>query len=214
MKFESHGRKYEVDRFGVITQTDHKPFIYDEKYAGIYDTDSYQRESEKLQAMRLGFVVASHGRRVNSLLDIGYGNGAFMKFAKQRVPYVYGHDVTGVFVDNCYIMPEIVKADVLTAWDVLEHFSDLSFLKDIPCETICCSLPYCHMITEGKDWFDSNYPHRKPDEHIRHFNEFSLSAMMESYGWKTVAVGDQEDIVRKSKHGLQNILSMAFKRKI
>jgi hypothetical protein len=213
MKFESHGRKYGVDQYGVVTQLDHKPFTYDSAYAGVYDTEGYQRESEKLQAMRLGFVVGAHGRRPVSLLDIGYGNGAFMKYAKQRIDYVYGHDVTGVFVDNCYIMPEVVKADVVTAWDVLEHFADLNFVKDIPCETICLSLPYCHFITHGKEWFDNNYPHRKPDEHIRHFNEFSLGALMDSFGWKTIAVSDHEDIVRKPKHGLQNILSMAFKRK-
>lgn len=213
MKFESHGRKYEVDQFGVIVQTDHKPFVYDPQYASTYDTEAYQRESEKLQALRLGFVMGAHGKRITSLMDIGYGNGAFMKFAKQQIPFVYGYDVTGVFVESCYIMPEVVKANVITFWDVLEHFSDLSFLKELPTETICVSLPYCHFLTEGKEWFDHHYHHRKPDEHIRHFNEFSLSAMMEHYGWKTVAVSGHEDIVRKSKHGLQNILSMAFKRK-
>jgi hypothetical protein len=213
MKFESHGRKYATDQYGVIVQQDHKPFIYDPQYASTYDTEAYQRESEKLQALRLGFVYGAHGKRITSIADIGYGNGAFMKFAKQVIPYVYGHDVTGVFVEGCYIMPEIVKADVITFWDVLEHFVDLSFVKDLPAETVCVSLPYCHIITEGKEWFDNNYPHRKPDEHIRHFNEFSLSAMMDSYGWRTVAVSGHEDIVRKSKHGLQNILSMAFKRK-
>jgi hypothetical protein len=36
---------------------------------------------------------------------------------------------------------------------------------------------------------------------------------MTSLGWKEVAKSSHEDIVRKSAHGLQNILSMAFKRK-
>lgn len=213
MKFTSHGRHYEVDRFGVIVQTDHRPYTYDAKYSATYDTPEYQRQSDKLQALRLGFVHGTHGRPIRSIIDCGYGNGAFMKAAKEHIPYVYGQDVTGVMVDDCYIMPEIVKADVLTMWDVLEHFPDTSFVKDIPCETICVSLPYCHFHTEGKEWFDTVYKHRKSDEHIRHFNEHSLSAMMDYYGWKAVAVSGHEDIVRKSAHGLQNILSMAFKRK-
>lgn len=213
MKFTSHGRQYEIDRFGVIVQTDHRPFTYDAQYSAIYDQEHYQRESDKLQAMRLGFVMAAHGNRVKSLMDAGYGNAAFINFAKQHIEYVYGYDITGVPLDGAYRMPELVKADVLTFWDVLEHFPSVEFLRDLPHETICVSLPYCHFHTEGKDWFDSNYHHRKPDEHIRHFNEFSLSAMMDSYGWKTIAVSGHEDIIRKSKHGLQNILSMAFKRK-
>jgi hypothetical protein len=213
MKFESHGRKYEVDQFGVIVQTDHRPFTYDAQYSAIYDNPEYTRQSELLQAMRYGFVCAAHGKEVNSLMDVGYGNAAFINFVKQQVPYVYGHDVTGVPLDGAYQMPEIVKANVFTMWDVLEHFPSVDFVRDLPCETLCISLPYCHFITQGKEWFDDKYLHRKPDEHIRHFNEFSLSTMMESYGWKTAAVNRQEDIVRRSKHGLQNILSMAFKRK-
>lgn len=213
MKFTSHTRQYEIDRHGVVVQTDHRPFVYDAKYSAIYDKAHYKRQSELLQALRLGFVLGCHGKPILSLLDCGYGNGAFIDFAKQHVKYVYGHDVTGVPLDGAYVMPELVKASVYCFWDVLEHFPDLSFVQDLPCETICLSLPYCHLVTEGKAWFDEKYPHRKPDEHIRHFNEFSLGNLMASYGWKVVAVSGHEDIVRKSAHGLQNILSMAFKRK-
>lgn len=213
MKFETHGRKYEIDRFGVIVQTDHRPFTYDPDYSAIYDKPEYTRQSELLQAMRYGFVCAAHGKPVNTLLDAGYGNGAFINFAKQHVKHVYGYDVTGVPLDGAYQMPEIVKADVITMWDVLEHFPSVDFVRDLPCETLCVSLPYCHFITHGKDWFENDYSHRKPDEHIRHFNEFSLATMMDSLGWKEVANSGHEDIVRKSAHGLPNILSMAFKRK-
>lgn len=212
MKFESHGRKYEVDRFGVIVQVDHRPYVYDAQYSATYDTEAYRRQSDLLQALRLGFVIGAHGSRVTTLQDIGYGNGAFMIAAKQHIPYVYGQDITGVMVENCYILPEFVKAQVGCFWDVLEHFPSLDFVRDLPYETICLSLPYCHFMTEGKEWFDTQYHHRKSDEHIRHFNEYSLSALMNNYGWKTVAVSGHEDIVRKSTHGLQNILSMAFKR--
>jgi hypothetical protein len=214
MKFISHGRHYETDRFGVIIQTDHRPYLYDSVYSDTYNKPEYKQNAEILQAMRLGFVQAAHGRPIWSLLDCGYGAGDFINFAKKLVPFVYGHDVTGVPLEGAYVVPELIKADVLTMWDVLEHFPDLSFVRDLPYETICLSLPYCHIMTEGKEWFSNNYKHRKPDEHIRHFNEHSLSAMMDSLGWRTVAVSGHEDIVRKSAHGLQNILSMAFKRKI
>lgn len=212
MTFTSHERQYEVDQFGVINQLDAKPFRYDAKYASTYDKPEYTQQSEILQALRLGFATAAHGRPIKTLLDYGYGNGAFMKFAKQCVPNVYGYDLTGVGVDGCYIMPEIVNADVITFWDALEHIPDLSFVKQLPFETVVVSLPCCHFHTEGREWFDSNYKHRKPDEHLHHFNRLSLANLMAHYGWKAVACSGHEDIVRKSLHGLQNILSMAFKR--
>jgi hypothetical protein len=233
MNFTAKGRKYAIDKFGVITQQDHRPFVYDPNYSAIYDSEQYKRGSDLLQALRAGFACASHGRPINSLMDVGYGNAAFINFIKKKtietvmstkcgyltsidesglVPYVYGHDITGVPLDGAYLMPEFVKADVYTFWDVLEHFPDCSFLKDLPTETICISLPYCHFHTEGLDWFENKYHHLKPDEHIRHFNPWSLTAFMNQYGWKAVAESGHEDIVRKGNSGLQNILSMGFKR--
>jgi hypothetical protein len=213
MKFKANGREYKVDEMGVITQTDHRPYKYDNDYAAIYDRPEYTQQSELLQAMRLGFACAAHGREPVSLTDCGYGNGAFMKFAKQYVPYVYGVDVTGVHVDGCYILPELVKSDILCFWDCLEHIADLSFLSDLPHETIVISLPYCHFHTEGLKWFETEYKHLKCDEHIHHFTPWSLKNLMDKHGWREVARSGHEDIVRKSAHGLQNIISMAFKRK-
>lgn len=214
MKFSARNRQYEVDQFGVIHQTDHKPFAYDQNYVACYDSSEYESKSQVLQAMRFGFAQGAHGRRIRSLLDYGYGNGAFMKFINGRVPFIYGYDLTGIRIDNTYILPEVVKSDTITFWDALEHVADLSFVKDLPCETIALSLPYCHFHTQGKDWFENNYHHLKPDEHLHHFNEHSLTAFMNSMGWKVVAVSDHEDKIRAGKNqGLQNILSMAFKRK-
>jgi len=216
MKFESHGRKYQIDEIGVVTQIDAKPYVYDNKYVSTYDTEAYKRQSDILQALRFGFVVASHGSMPQSLLDWGYGNGAFMKFANQKVMWVYGHDVTGIEVEGCKIVNELmVKGlgyDVVTFWDALEHIEDLSFLETLNSKTVVISLPYCHIMTQGKEWFDTKYKHRKPDEHLRHFNQTSLELLMKRYGWRLVASSNHEDIVRVSTHGLQNILTMSFKR--
>jgi hypothetical protein len=212
MKFTSHNRQYEVDKFGIVCQTDHRPFKYDAQYSAIYDSEKYRRGNDILQALRYGFACAAHGKPIKSIMDIGYGNAAFIDFAKQQVPYVYGYDITGVPLNGAYQMPEFVKADVYTFNDCLEHFPAVDFLQTMPCETVCISLPYCHFITHGKDWFDNDYLHRKPDEHIRHMNEHSLANLMNHYGWRTVALSGHEDIVRKSTHGLQNNLTMAFKR--
>lgn len=235
MKFTAKGRKYEIDKFGVITQMDHRPFEYNENYAAIYDKPEYKRGSEILQALRLGFVLGAHGRKIETLLDVGYGNAAFINFIKDHIPHVWGYDVTGVPLDGAYRMPKMKQeAEVMTYWDVLEHIPDCSFLKDLTCDTICISLPYCHFHTEGLSWFENEYVHLKPDEHIRHFCPWSLEAFMKQYGWKAIAESDHENKIRKAKlkipctyetqcgtitgaietgfSPLQNIISMAFKR--
>lgn len=212
--FSSHGYDYVVDDFGVVNQLNPEPFVYDANYVSTYDTDAYRRGNEILQALRLGFVIASHGKIPASLQDNGYGNGAFMQYARQLIDPVFGRDVTGVEVPGCIIVSENRQASVYTFWDCLEHIEDISFIRHLPCETLCISLPWCHYTTMGQPWFDERYKHRKPNEHLRHFNPNSLEAVMAHYGWKKTAWSTHEDIVRKSTHGLPNILSMAFKRVI
>lgn len=205
---------YSVDKFGAIHQLNPQPFTYDAAYSATYDTEEYRRQSDILQALRFGFVTAAHGRPIMSILDVGYGNGAFMKFAKQNVDKVCGMDVTDVPVPaDCLRVKDYTYVNVITFWDCLEHIDDLSFLIKLPCETLVISLPHCHINQMGLN-FLKNYKHLKPNEHIHHFDELALENTLLHYGWKRIACGDHEDIVRKSTHGLQNILTMAFKKVI
>lgn len=210
MKFESHGYTYSIDEYGVIHQENPQPYVYDQTYVSTYDTPEYQRNSDILQALRLGFVIGSLGYKPDSILDYGYGNGAFMKFIRPHIDKVYGYDVTCLPVDGCHIVKELRKVDVITFWDALEHVHDLSFVKDLDCKMIVISLPWCH--EKGGDWFDTKYKHRKPNEHVHHFDIISLIRFMESIGWRDISDSHHEDIVRKSTHGRENILTMAFKR--
>lgn len=217
MKFESHERKYEILNSGVIKQIDAIPFKYDAKYVSTYDTEQYQKNEEILMALRYGFVCGSHGCVPPSIMDVGYGNGSFMKFCGKQmtIDLIIGCDVTGVKVEGCEIIEDFRNeyANVICFWDVLEHFEDISFLNTLNCSTLCISLPWCHYSTQGKKWFDEKYKHRKPDEHIRHFNSSSLRITLSQYGWRHTSISNHEDIVRVSAHGKENILSMSFKRK-
>lgn len=213
-RFFSHNRAYKIDKYGVIHQVDNVPFTYDEKYISTYNTPEYQRESELLQALRLGFLLGAHGTIPLSIMDYGSGNGAFIRFAKKNIFQVCGFDIFRYKMCDIVVHNELHRADVYTFHDSLEHIKDLSFLEKLQADTICISLPYCHYRTNGQDWFDTEYKHRKPDEHLHHFDRDSLSALMRSYGWKEVAFSTHEDIVRKpsySQYGMINILSMAFK---
>jgi hypothetical protein len=208
MNFRSGGYEYVKDEYG-IHQLNPEPFVYDANYCATYNTESYRRGNDILQALRLGFVIGSHGSVPGSIADIGFGNGAFLLRCKNIIPKLYGKDVSDVqldFIERVWHYPE---CDVVTFWDCLEHINDLSFLYDMPCKTICLSLPYCHF--DSIEWFDK-WKHHKPNEHLHYFDEKTLTNMMGLYGWKPVSVSSHEDLVRVPMNGQQNILSMAFKR--
>lgn len=191
-----------------IHQLNPQPFVYDEKYCATYNTDAYVRGNEILQALRLGFVIGSHGSIPKSLVDIGYGNGAFLKRCRGVIDKLYGKDISGIvidFVENVWHYP---KCDVATFHDCIEHIQDLSFLYDIPVSTIIISLPYCHF--NSIEWFEK-WKHRKPNEHVHHFDKYTLASLMSNYKWRAVAISHHEDIVRIGVDN-PNTLTMAFKR--
>lgn len=207
----SYNVRYQCDAFG-IHQLNPQPFTYDHSYIHTYNTEAYKRGSDILQALRLGFVIGAHGEVPTSIQDHGYGNGDFMLTAKSIVHKVMGCDVTGVLIPGCEVSDKRMYADVWTFWDCLEHQQDLSFLRQALAQTICISLPWCHELP-GTEWFDNDYKHRKPDEHLHHFNPLTLATLFGHYGWKCIAQSNHEDIIRVSTHGRENILSMAFVRK-
>jgi hypothetical protein len=200
---------YAEDRYGVIHQLKPQPFTYDPRYSATYDTPEYERRSELLQAMRFAFASAVHGKPIQSLTDVGYGNGAFMRFAKKQVPVVYGHDITGVEVPlGCDFTADInMVCDVITFHDVLEHFPTLGFVKHLKAETLIVSLPFFPGVEGFPSWC-----HRKPDEHLHHFTDESLRRFMWKQGWRLVSKSKHEDIVRRRDVDW-NILSCGFKRK-
>lgn len=210
--FTSHGRSYGIDQYGAIHQLDAKPYTYDANYVATYDTDAYRRDNDKLQALRLGFIIGVHGSVPHSICDVGYGNGAFLKACKGIIPVRYGKDVTGLQVEGVRIVDKYPPTDVITFHDCLEHIPDLLFARDLKCKTLVVSLPWCHYETAGQLWFDGLYKHRKPDEHLHHFSPGALEEFMASMNWVLASHSNHEDIVRKSPGSWQNILTMAFKR--
>lgn len=227
MKFSVKGRQYELQSTGHIEQLDAKPYVYDAKYSATYNTEEYLRASDKLMALRTGFMIACHGSTPTNLLDMGYGAGQFMRFVKDIVPYVSGFDITGVPIpEGChnghsynneerpFINWMKGETNVVTFWDCFEHI-EKNLLEDYlkgfrDCGyTVVISLPNCDVQEKGLGWFQNQYPHLKPDEHLRHFSARSLRAYMLLNGFKSVAESYFEDLVRKRYPN--NILSMGFR---
>lgn len=221
---EKDGRitKYVIDINGVIKQLYPEQFNYDKNYVAIYNEPERVRKSKALQALRFSFVLAMATKELRSLIDIGYGNGAFLQYANANSDIsLYGYDISGVKIPanvTAGFDPEWFdnKYDVMTFWDCLEHFPDLSFLRDIQAEMIVVSLPWCKYgaallryqneqaaVDCFADWF-----HRKPNEHLHHFDRDSLLNTFAMCGWECIGTSNMEDAIRKRYH--QNILTAAF----
>jgi hypothetical protein len=202
---------YEYDQHGIIRQISCTPIEYDRTYVDVrYNT--YGILNDYMSHLRLGYITGSMGRLPHSVLDIGYGNGSFLSTCSTVVPECRGYDISTYPVpENCTQVDDIYADhhDVVTFFDSLEHYQDIDFLNKLQCNYVCISLPWCHYFSD--EWF-LNWKHRRPDEHLWHFNHQSLVKFMNTQGFDCVNVCNVEDIIRKHSFSYQNILTAMFKR--
>ena len=203
---------YTLTQDGVIKQINFKTYNYDIDYS---DTRySYFNDRGNILNLRLGYILGSIGEIPNSLMDIGYGNGDFLESCQGFIQNLYGNDVppvyplkTGItFIENITEQ----YADVITFFDSLEHFSDIEFVKNLKCKYVVISLPWCYN-GGNNEWFE-NWKHRKPDEHLYHFNEKSLIKFMNRQVFSLINYCNIEDKIRIDKNLMPNILTACFKK--
>jgi hypothetical protein len=200
---------YDCDNNGVIFQQKNTPINYDTKYVkNRYDT--YGELANYMGYLRLGYIVGGLGRIPESVLDVGYGNGAFLKVCTNIIPDCYGNDITGYGLPKgCSFVEDITSKhfDVITFFDSLEHFSDINIVGKLKCNYVVISVPWCHYYNDL--WFE-NWKHRRPNEHLFHFNEKSLANFMSSYQFELINYTHLEDTIRKGEQ--KNILSAIFRK--
>lgn len=201
---------YEKTEDGVIRQVERKPFPYNSAYNAKYN--DFGELGTRMSYLRLGNLIASMGRVPDSILDVGYGNGDFLKLCQTIIPDCNGNDISDYPVpEGCNFVSDIFSRhfDVITFFDSLEHFPDIDWVKDLDCRTIIISLPHCHYKSD--EWFDE-WKHRKPDEHLWHFNQSALSRFMSRMGYHPIRLTNVEDVIRKNKPDEENILTGVFNR--
>tara|TARA_R110000868_G_scaffold8259_1_gene43039 strand:- start:172 stop:795 length:624 start_codon:yes stop_codon:yes gene_type:complete len=202
---------YYKNEFGVISQIEiSENTKYDEEYiAKRYR--NYPQKCREMAHLRLGYIIGAIGAVPSSIMDIGYGSGEFLDVAKNIIPKCFGNDITGIkppagveYIEDF----TSIGVSVVTFFDVLEHFENpVETIKGLHCQYVAISVPHCHYYND--DWF-RNWKHRRPNEHLHHFNEVSLSAMMNECGFVTLLQTNIEDTIRKDQP--QNILTMVFER--
>mgnify|MGYP003112619981 CR=1 FL=1 len=202
---------YEILENGVILQSDKRITM---KYDEDYISSSYTEENMlRISYLRLGFLLSVlHGENINgkdlSILDVGCGFGHFLKVSKN-----FGFDTYGLDINDHDISEFANKGslksgyDIVTFFDSLEHFDDINFVKDLDCQFILISLPWCHHHRLGDEWF-KNWKHRKRGEHLWHFSEQSLNNFLNDQGYDVLLSSNFEDSLRTPVDSNPNILTM------
>ena len=204
---------YEKLSDGSIKQIERKPFNYGYSYSDNYNSPVYIKNSLHISYLRYAYLLGSiRIPKIKSILDVGYGNGDFLRVCSNQIDDCFGYDISE------YPLPETCQRatslfdryyDVITFFDSLEHFPDISFVKDLQCEYVCVSLPWCHYFSD--EWFNS-WKHRKPDEHLWHFDINSLILFMENNGFSYICHSNIEDQIRQHSFDYSNILTAIFKK--
>ena len=205
-------KNYAKNEDGVIYQIEKSVIDYNENYVNTRYV-SYGELPTYMGYLRLGNIIGSIGRVPNSILDVGYGDGSFLKVCTGIINECSGLDITNFGLpEGCKFVEDFSEFyDVITFFDSLEHFEDIQFVKSLKWNYVCVSVPHCH--NKSDEWF-MNWKHRRPDEHLWHFDEDSLYNFMKRMGYKFVSSSNLEDTIRKNKDGETNILTAIFKKEI
>ena len=197
---------------GVIKQLNVEIRDYTKEYV----TNSYDKYGELahyISYLRYGYLIATIQRIPTSLLDFGYGNGAFLKVCKNTISDCFGYDIGEYDVpDKCIRVDDIYYRhfDVITFFDSLEHVNDIYFLSKLNCDYIMISVPECHYFSD--EWFKI-WKHRRENEHIWHFSVPALITFMHKQGYQMINVSNIEDVIRKPIDNFGNILTGVFKKR-
>jgi primosomal protein N'' len=92
---------------------------------------------------------------------------------------------------------------------VLEHFDNIYEIKNLKTKYVLISVPECHHPSDK--WFEE-WKHRRPDEHLWHFDKNALQNFFAEIGYEMVAISNIEDAIRKPVTSLSNILTCLFRK--
>lgn len=179
---------------------------YNAKYI-THRYDSYTT-TEMMSYLRLGFLKAFVQRGL--LLDVGYGNGSFVKAATKSGFDAYGNDVHGA---DYGVREKSLTGhelwDVVTFFDSMEHLPDLMPVRHLAkrAKLILVSFP-----NRPKD-FPANleWKHYRPGEHLHYFSVCSLSWLLKNH--EPQCVSSFEDAIRGTRNEEANITSVIFHKR-
>ena len=178
---------------GHVFQTDLAVTVsYDADYAHQYDS----RPVKEMSELRWDFIQSSldltQGSRV---LDVGYGNGAFLKRAQAAGMNIFGIDLhTEDFGIPVVDFETELTFDLISFFDSMEHFPSFAPLRNLRSKNVVVSIPETpnFVLEAPRLW-----RHYKPGEHLHYFSHDSLDRFMGNWGFPyKLAQGYPEDRIR------------------
>jgi Methyltransferase domain len=212
--FVVDGIGYEYDRGrGICRQPSYETVVYDNQYIDErYNT--YGELGPRISYLRLGYLLGTLGFVPDSILDVGYGNGDFLKAASTAISVVKGYDIPPAYpIAPIQTVRDIYAEsyDVVCFFDVLEHFPDPREIGNLMTKYVYVSIPFFHPEL-GLDWFRT-WRHRRPSEHLWHFSERGLKVFFGELGYRPIGLSTFEDAIRKNDQQRKpNILSGIFEK--
>ena len=165
---------------------------YDAKYAHQYDF----RPVKEMSELRWNFIQSYLDLPVGSwVLDVGYGNGAFLKRARAAGMSIFGIDLhTEDFGVPVVSFDTRQDYDVACFFNSLEHFPTFAPIFRLNTRHVVVSIPNTpdFILTAPRRW-----RHFKPGEHLHYFSRASLDGLMRNWGFfERLANGYPEDELR------------------
>jgi hypothetical protein len=199
---------YVRDKYG-LHQIKKEKFIKD--YGA--ERNNYGELSNYLSYLRLGILLGVIPDVNESLLDVGFGNGDFLRVSSKYFKNIYGFDLDYKYLPTCAIKEENLYNnyyDIITFFDSLEHFDILPNLSKLNCQYLFISVPNCKYLNDI-EWFNS-WKHKRPNEHLHHFNFSALYNLLDDNNYDMIYHSYFEDVIRKSIEP-DNILSIIAKKR-
>jgi hypothetical protein len=214
-RFQIGAARYWMDEFGVIHQAPpFTPPTYDEAYVATrYDT--IPESVLNLSYVRVGYVLAVCGP-VRKVLDIGYGNGGFLRAMHGTGAECAGSDVSGYPLPPGVraVAPDRIAAEawsLVTFYDSLEHFPTLDILTQLRTDWLAITAP-CVPEDVTVEWL-AGWKHLRPGEHLHHFSPTALARLLDrTAGYRLVDLSYVEDVIRRPVTPERNIFTAIFHR--
>lgn len=172
--------------------------IYDAGYFQHYRRICETPVAKALNRFRVDLVLAhlgdaSDGAPGQTVLDVGIGDGAFLRAAAQRVPFgvveLYGCDINPLGVEYLEQTGQLAQLDqeggfdVVCFWDVLEHLEDPRVGLRAAKTTALVSIPIFESQLHAL-----RSRHFKPGEHLWYFTRRGFLAFADQEGFDCVDI--------------------------
>lgn len=182
-----------------------EPIKYGKEYAAGYAG----RPTVELSWVRLAFLYlyAESGR----ILDIGYGDGEFIRQASRAGFFTMGYDSHTDDI-GVPVVKELTPGlfDIVTMFDSFEHMADLSEPFKAAPKMFVVTVPW---LPEGvTDESIKAWRHYKPNEHLHYFTEKSLRAVFSRHGYGMETRKPIEDLIRKNPQASPNTMTFIFRK--